>query len=524
MLRLAFQPPTLSSQVELLPPADTNAERVAARLAGLATLRAEPARRMCRKLLDRADGVLRRRGVLLEWEVTPDGHRLSWQEGRRDHRILLPPDAPPPRRVVLLPPGSFRRRVWAVTGDAELLEVAAVHGSSRRLRLMDGDAKTLCRVCVDCAITGEARHDGTLPRQSRVRVIPVKGYEALAARVVARLSRQPGWRACSGSIFDDLIRCSGGHGEASASGRPRSEGENPAGALGDLLRSMDMHRKAVDPAGDPEALHDFRVCLRRLRTLLGQGASTGKASRLRAGLKWLGRVSGTARDLDVQARDLERAFREQCPGERASRRYVAARVEASRLDAHRNLRDAFESKRHARVRRTLRSGLGATPPSGKEGVGRSGVLPKAEARIPKLYRTALRQGDGLDQDAPDECFHRLRKTIKKLRYLLESLPAQGADEGRDTTIKSLKGMQTTLGDLNDVCVRRALLDGLRTETAAHPGRPEGALRCLDTLLDHCKERRSVLKARVMQHFEKLCTTRARRELLGSGSPKEDPSR
>lgn len=520
---MAFRPPASSTLVELRSPADTNAERVAARLAGLATLRAEPARRMCRRLLDRADGILRRRGVLLEWEVTPDGHRLSWQEGRRDHRILLPPDAPPPRRVLLLPPGGFRRRVAAVTGDAELLEVAVVHGSSRRLRLLDGDAKTLCRVCVDCAVTGEARPDGARPRHGRVRVIPVKGYEALAARVVARLSGQAGWKACSGSIFDDLLRRSGAHGEAPASGRPRPEGGNLAGALGDLLRSMDRHRQAIDPAGDPEALHDFRVCLRRLRTLLGPGAATGKASRLGAGLRWLGRVSGAARDLDVQARDLGRAFREQCPGERAAHRYVAARVEASRLDAHRKLREAFESKRHARLRRTLRTGLDVAP-SGKERVGRSGVLPKAVARVPKLYRTALRQGGGLDHDAPDECFHRLRKTIKKLRYLLESLPAQGVDQGRDTTIRSLKGLQSALGDLNDLCVRSALLEGLRTGVAAHPGRPEGALRCLDTLLDHCKERRSVLKARVMQHFEKLSTRRTRRELLGGGAPEEDPSR
>ena len=478
---------------------------------------------MCRRRLDRADGILRRRGVLLEWEVTPDGHRLSWQDGRCSHHLLLPPDAPPPGRVLLLPPGSFRRRVSAVLGDAELLEVAAVHGSSRRLRLMDGDAKTLCRVWVDSAVTGEPRRDGTLPRQGRVRVIPVKGYEALAEKVVTRLSRQPGWRACRGPIFDDLPPRGARRGEASASGPPRPEGEDLARGFEDLLRSMDLHRKAIDPAGDPEALHDFRVCLRRLRTLLGQGACTGRRSRLGAGLKWLGRVSGAARDLDVQARDLGRAFREQCPGERASHRYVAARVEASRLDAYRNLGDAFESKRHARLWRAMRTGLG-TASSGEERVRRSGGLPEAEARIPKLYRTALRQGRRLGHHAPDECFHRLRKTIKKLRYLLESLPAHRLDKERESTIKSLKGMQTTLGELNDVCVRRSLLDGLRIGVAEDSGRPEGALRCLDVLLDHCKERRDALKARVMQHCEKLGTKRTRRELLGRGSRKRGPTR
>ena len=401
--------------------------------------------------------------------------------------------------------------------------MAAVRGSSRRLRLMDGDAKTLCRVCVDCAVTGEPRRGGTLPRQRRVRVIPVKGYEALAEKVVVRLSGQPGWSACRRPIFDDLPLYRARHGDASASGPPRSEGEDLARAFEDLLRSMDRHREAIDPAGDPEALHDFRVCLRRLRTLLGQGASTGRRSRLNAGLKWLGRVSGAARDLDVQARYLGRAFREQCPGERSSRRYVAARVEASRLDAHRNLRDAFESKRHARLRRTMRAGLGAASP-GEERVRRSGVLPKAEARVPKLYRAALRQGRRLDHHAPDECFHRLRKTIKKLRYLLESLPAHRIDKERESTIKSLRGMQTTLGELNDVCVRRALLDSLRIGTAADSGRPEGALRCLDVLLDHCKERRDALKARVMQHCEKLDTKRTRRALLGRNSPERGPSR
>ena len=423
----------------------------------------------------------------------------------------------------MLPRGSFRRRVSAITGDAELVEMAAVPGSSRRLRLMDGDAKTVCRISVDCTVATDPRRDRARPGQRRVRVIPVKGYEAIAGKVVARLSRQPGWKTDPESIFDEMARHRTRSDRPPAPIPPRSGHENLADSIRALLRSMETHRKAIDPAGDPEELHDFRVGLRRLRTLLGQNASTRKASRLAANLKWLGQVSGSARDLDVQAQDLGRALRERCPGEPAAHDCIAALIEAWRQDAHRKLRDAFESKRYACVRRTIRRGLGVAP-SGKEGNGRRRALPEPEARIPMLYRTALRRGGDLDPRADDERFHRLRKTIKKLRYLLESLPAQGANRERESTIKVLKGMQTALGDLNDACVQRALLDRLRTGIETRSERPEDALRCLDVLLACSEERRNALKARVVQHFTHLRARRTHRELLGDALPKKGASR
>ncbi|RYG23051.1 CHAD domain-containing protein [bacterium] len=56
--------------------------------------------------------------------------------------------------------------------------------------------------------------------------------------------------------------------------------------------------------GDPEAVHDMRTGIRRLRTLLGL-AEGKRAKRLRKGAKELGLRLGAVRDLDVARAQVE---------------------------------------------------------------------------------------------------------------------------------------------------------------------------------------------------------------------------
>ena len=465
----------------------------------------EPVERTERVLLDRADRLLQRQGITLEWRATPAGHRIEWKDAARGP-ISAPLDPPAPRRAAALPAGLLRSRVLAVAGHDDLVEVACVRGFSHRLRLVDRDAKTVCRVSVDRGSTVAPHRDRPLRLRNRVRVVPVKGYEAIAARIAARLSEQPGWQVNHEPVFDEALRRIGRLANATARSRIAAH-----------LRSMEKHRKAIDPAADPEELHDFRVSLRRVRTLFAQ-AEPSAASSLAGEFKWLGQVSGAARDLDVQAEALRHTLRERCPGHRSTHPRIEERVEGRRREVHRKLAEALSSKRYARLLRAVRRAL-RTPGPRREMPDRPGAPAPPPLCIAKLYRKALRQGRGLDRLAPDEHFHRLRKTVKKLRYLLESRPAQGEAARRENALKSLKGMQTILGELNDVSVQKGLLDTLRTELCAGCEVPDELRCCLDAVLDFGEERRRALKTAFVRHFEDLCAKRMRRDLLGPDAGK-----
>ena len=467
----------------------------------------EAARDFRRTLLDRADGVLREQGVSLEWHSVPEGHRLAWRDGPRNP-ISLPLGPPAPRHATALPEGLLRRRLLESVGHAALLEVVSVLGSAQRVRLMDREDKTVCWVSVERGAA--AGHEGKrrLRLHQRVIVVPVKGYGALAARVADHLSEQPGWEASREALFDEAKRR-----------MVRSEATGFAARITSLLQSMEEHRHAVDPAGDPEELHDFRVCLRRVRALFGQIETSSASSSIVGEFKWLGQVSGDARDLDVLAEDLRHALRQECGQYGAVHPQIEALVECRRLEAHRRLGDALASKRYARLLRSARRALRSDALTRKE-PGGAGASARPRLCATTLYRKALRQGHGLGPSVSDERFHRLRKTVKKLRYLLEARPARRDGSRADNGLKSLKDMQTVLGKLNDVSVQGELLQGLMNGLDAEGEARRDAQRCIGALLALAEERRRGLKTTFTRHFEALRTSATRRSLLGS-EPRAD---
>ena len=510
---------TLETPGTHIPP-EITAERLAARLRALGGVRVEPARPFRRTLLDRADGVLRAHGVRLEWQSAPagTGHRLAWRDGPRNPiSVLLEP--PAPRHAADLPPGLLRRRLLDSVGQGDLIEVASVEGSAQRVRLIDREEKTVCWLSVECAAAvdtgaGAGAGERRLRLERRVLVTPIRGYAAVAARIAAHLSEQPGWRESRETHFDEALR-------RMARGADSRIGTH----IARLLRSMEKHRKAIDPAGDPEVLHDFWVCLRRARTLFSHIPPSRTSPPIAGELKWLGQVSGEARDLDVQAADLRRTLREQGARYRAVYPRIEALVEERRLEAHRRLATALASRRYARLLRRARDALGAEAPSSpRRGLGGGGGdAPPPALRAAEIYRKALRQGRRLGPQAPDEHFHRLRKTIKKLRYWLETRPAQGDGSRTDDGLESLRGMQTILGELNDLSVQRELLEGLKGGIEAGSEAAHDVESCLDALLAGAEARRHALKTAFTRHFDTLRAESTRRNLLGPDSEAESPS-
>lgn len=470
-------------------------------------MRVQSAHQFQRTLLDRADGALRKQGVSLEWQTTRMGHRLSWRDGPRNP-ISIPLEVPAPRHATEVPPGLLRRRLLEGIGHGHLLEIACVRGSAQDVRLIDREGKTVCVVSVERGAAVNAEGERRLRLDERVRVVPVKGYAGLATRIAAHLSEEPGWQSSREALFDEAIR------------RMERGATTEVGTrIAELLHSMERHRKAIDPAGDPEELHDFRVCLRRIRTLFAQIEPSDASPPMAAELKWLGAVSGEARDFDVQAQDLRRTLREECARFRGVHPQIEKVIEKRRIDSHLELRSALASKRYVRLLR--RAQCEARHATARLPGGGGGDAATRTTRTPTgaaaLYRKALKQGRELGPHAPDEKFHRLRKTIKKLRYLLEARPAAKRGSRANDGIRSLKGMQTILGDLNDLSVQRELLEALREELAAGVGNSDDASSCIDALLESTEERRLGLKSAFVRHFDELRAVATRRSLLDSGA-------
>lgn len=209
--------------------------------------------------------------------------------------------------------------------------------------------------------------------------------------------------------------------------------------------------RLADPS-DREALHDFRVALRRLRSWLRAydaqlGPSVGP--RIQRRLRKLARLTGPARDAEVQLAWLERLSADAAPAHEAGLRWLAAELERRRDEAYSRVR-ADVARRFAKLEPKLRDRL-----STYEQTVRVGQRP-SEARFAEVAARAIAaQLEALveplgalasaDDDAPA---HRARIAGKRLRYLLE--PLRDQHEEARPIVEQLAWLQDRLGELNDL--------------------------------------------------------------------------
>jgi CHAD domain-containing protein len=235
------------------------------------------------------------------------------------------------------------------------------------------------------------------------------------------------------------------------------------------ITQLDAARAARDRVAtyaDPEALHDYRVALRRLRSCLrsyrGELAST-VTGRSRRRLRRLARATNRSRDLEVHLKWL--AAQQATAGEleRPGIAWLTARLEqaqAREREAMLALDERLFPGIHQRLRRQLmyypvmvRLDAHADPPT----------TATAAARQMERAARLLERRLGRITGEPDEReIHRARIAAKHLRYLLEPF---GEDLlGGGALIERLKGLQDKFGDVHDAHVFLPTLRRVLAET------------------------------------------------------------
>ncbi len=256
----------------------------------------------------------------------------------------------------------------------------------------------------------------------------------------------------------------GTHPVPGADPRTRPAGAAMADVLGGYLLDLRSHEHGVLDGRDPEELHDFRVALRRARSVLWGGHRTFPAEELElfeALVVWLARLTSTARDLDVMAEDLP-GLLDKLP--EASRRRGVGGLErelaARRAAAHAELVSALRSPRYpVLVRRweSLASGavVGGGPP-GPDADRPAGVV---VARVlKKSLKKARRSGQVALASDDREDWHRLRKDLKRFRYLLSGFEALYPPGAARPVERELAHLQNVLGKLQDRHVQASLVE------------------------------------------------------------------
>jgi CHAD domain-containing protein len=212
--------------------------------------------------------------------------------------------------------------------------------------------------------------------------------------------------------------------------------------------------RRLDDRSDPEALHDFRVAIRRLRSLLRayrpqlEGSVRKKdRSRLRA----LQRTTGGGREADVALEWLTKQQSDLGPEHLTGLNWLSAKLLARRRQCaqalDREVRETFKRtaeklEERLAVMRTEQNLLADRPHVS---------FARTLANLTEAHATELLVQLGQIARMDDaEALHEARIMSKRLRYLLEPIRAYVGEA--QPIVKKTKRLQDVLGDLNDVHV------------------------------------------------------------------------
>jgi CHAD domain-containing protein len=214
---------------------------------------------------------------------------------------------------------------------------------------------------------------------------------------------------------------------------------------------------------EPDAVHQMRVTVRRLRSTLQSYTAiiAGQQTQaLRAELKWIGEVLGDARDAEVLADHLHAGLAavpvELVLGPAQAR--VTAHFAPLEASSRHTLLEALDSPRYRALVSDLCRLLAGPPLTGEAAEPAAKVLPRAIAHdVKRTSRRMRRAGKAPAGQARDVALHEARKGAKRARYAAEAAaPALGRHEGRQARrlAKRMKEVQSVLGDHQDAVLAR----------------------------------------------------------------------
>lgn len=479
--------------VALALPPDATVDDLARRLHRELGLTAGPESAVRRTWYDTIDWRLYSAGLVLEHErvdaepPAPGSFLRVRELGQVTPRAEVALDAVPERADDL--PGPLAELVRDAAGGRALAARCEAEGRVRILRLVDGESKTVLRVVVgqDVARSLEDGPAGPGDRaQARLApalvLAPVRGHEAEFAGVRTRFER-----ALGGEPAPDPLA-------AAATAVGLEPGLDPSAfvvavppdasapeavrlLLSKLLAIMAINEPGVLDDADTEYLHDFRVAVRRARSIAQAAKGVipeAERTWLADELRWLGQETTPVRDLDVTLEELADPGPELAEWRDDLGPLLG--VLAERRAAHQaELVAALQGERYRRflaeARRFVASEWGDPDQPATDFV---------HQRLRKAHRNVLRLGG--EASTPEQ-WHEVRKAAKKLRYLLEGFRALLPPKKTASAVSTLKKFQETLGAMQDSVVHAEL-----TRSAVDPVVGRGAspaqLMALGGLLQH----------------------------------------
>lgn len=505
-----------------LPP-DSSLKRLRSTLRANSPITEEPVRDLRYSYLDSFDWRLYEAGMVLATARQEDYLRLRLCSLTEPWCYTTPVQASCPKLAHDIADPRLRALVAPAVNGRALLPLVSVDCRERLFRILNKDGKTVVKLQFCEERLGSRESRGTPDLGSWLRLSGVRGYESALVN----------WRALVCSDLGATPQLPFTHYLAAARRQPgdysskldirlkETERADVAARviLWHLVKTMIANENGICRDLDPEFLHDFRVAVRRTRSLLGQVKSVfpeQRVRRFRAEFSWLGEVTGTARDVDVYLSkfaglktSLPATFQEDLMP-------LLDHLRAQKDLAHPELVRAFRSSRYKKLKHDWLALLDAEVPQRSRLANATRPIGAvADECIRRVHRRALKEGKQIREDSAPPMLHQLRKTCKKLRYLLEFFHSLYPRNAMEDLLEPLKKLQANLGDYQDLQVQQEVLLGFRQSMENSHELTQANQHAIDLLVQALVKRQTAVRTKFRERFRGLRRESGRFKILFS---------
>jgi len=451
---------------------------------------------------------------------------LRWRDLHRpDQAPIQQPLESEPGLLEELPEGPVRERLAALLEMRRLLPLVDVISQQTPLRLLNDDQKTVVWLLIEQNRFREPTSGRSGALACRLRLKSVRGYLACFEQARTVLSEQLGLSTLTEPMAQEALTAAG-HlpGSYSTKLDQRLDPNQRADLatkqiLRGLLETLEANVEGTRQNLDSEFLHDLRVATRRTRAALSQIKGVFPetvVAKHKQGFAWLQQVTGPVRDLDVYLLDFPALEQRVPPMLRDGLKPLHAQLQRQHGQAQRQLARELGSERFHHLLSDWRAFLDApVPPTQAQAVGletqadsavvQSGrnalveedqrqqhgppppqaALPikqVADQRIRKMLKRVRAEGRAITQESAPEALHELRKSCKKLRYLMEFFQSLYPKTQIREQIKQTKRLLDNLGRFQDTAVQAQHLCEQAGASTGSPGLPPATLLAMGALI------------------------------------------
>jgi CHAD domain-containing protein len=438
-------------------PANLTAEKFIAQLSDKVSLDAVSRQYSLKTYYDSFDWRLYKNGVTCEFNRSKTASTLVLRNLGNDLIIASAEIKDVPTFSQEFQSEEIRSTLEPLLEMRALLPVCNLDYEIYHLNVVNKDEKTVLRLTLE-------EYDLF---NNRVSLQPIKGYDKAAGHIIETLTTKLRLMPANKPLLLTALKMLGRKPNDYSSKMninldPDMRADIAAKYIfSHLLKAIKDNEQGTIADTDSEFLHDFRVAVRRSRAGLSQlkGVLPEKINAYYAEFfSWLGQITSPTRDLDVYLLNFAH-YKSSLPASiRDNLDPLHEFLLAKQQKAHKELAKKLRSPKYLSTIYEWEQYLKAqTPLNSVESNAKLTISELADRRLWKNFRRVLKEGNAITEDSPHEALHELRKSCKKLRYLMEFFQSLYPENQIRHFIKNLKELQEVLGDFQDCSVQENTL-------------------------------------------------------------------